>query len=112
MPSGAGESEVDVCSLQICQEGEEGARELEGCEEGQQLSSAVGAVQVREVNLDRPSDWQQLGLAEQEAHALREEIPIVVVGRQEVCRLKFNGPAVRAALLREVERLRLGRRPQ
>lgn len=112
--SGACRGESDDVSLQICPNRVEGERELEDSweDETQQPASGVVAVHVREGNLNRPADWQHLGLSELDVPALRSEIPIVFVGREQACRLKFSGPAVRVALLRELDKLRRGRGPQ
>lgn len=108
--SGAGRGGTNAGSSQICEKCLEGGRELKDSRQNaaQQPTNAVVAVQVREINLNRPADWQQLGLPEAEVSAFLSEIPIVFVGREQACRLKFDGPAVRAALLRELDRLRRG----
>lgn len=87
-----------------CQVGQEAVREVEGRGESKdrQVASADVPVHLKEVNLDHPSDWQQLGMPEAEARALRREVPIVLIGGREACRQKFDGPAVRAALLKEI----------
>ncbi|CDJ36998.1 hypothetical protein, conserved [Eimeria tenella] len=59
---------------------------------------------VKKLSLDCPVAREQLGLSEGDARRLRREVPIILVGGKPVCRLKFNGPSVRSALLKELGR--------
>lgn len=62
-------------------------------------------VEVRELNLDQaPFVCHVLGLKEAQLQALRKEIPVVYVNGLKVCTLKVDGPAVRAALVKELRR--------
>ncbi|CDI73824.1 hypothetical protein, conserved [Eimeria praecox] len=62
-------------------------------------------VRVGLASLDSAEAREILGLCERDVQRLREEVPIVLVGGKPVSRLKFNGPAVRAALLQELRAL-------
>ncbi|CDJ49162.1 hypothetical protein, conserved [Eimeria brunetti] len=62
-------------------------------------------VRVGLASLDSAEGREILGLHEGDVQHFREEIPIILVGGKPVSRLKFNGPAVRAALLQELKTL-------
>ncbi|CDJ64220.1 hypothetical protein, conserved [Eimeria necatrix] len=72
----------------------------------QRVVEARGGEQVlvKKLSLDCPVSREQLGLSEGDARKLRREVPIILVGGKPVCRLKFNGPSVRSALLKELGR--------
>lgn len=65
-------------------------------------------VRVGLASLDSAEARESLGICEGDAQHLREEVPIVLVGGEPVSRLKFNGPAVRAALLQGLKSLQAG----
>lgn len=77
--------------------------------ESRDSGSSIVVVRVRQVNLERPAERHQLGLSSRQAQTLRTEVPIILVGSKEVCRLKFDGPAVRLALLETLNNLHADR---
>ncbi|CDJ33849.1 uncharacterized protein EMH_0056360 [Eimeria mitis] len=70
-----------------------------------------GRVRVGLASLDSAEARETLGVCEGDVQHLREEVPIILVGGKTVSRLKFNGPAVRAALLQELKTLQ-GKHPK